>query len=490
MILAQYTIRSKQEYIFRSNRLLDIVGGTEMIRDAFDWVYAAAEQEGIVCQTADVPFTLQAVRDAFAAGILGMAELFRGGGNLTVLYRDRETYLRVNRCFSRLVLENAPGMIPMAACCEVDGQDYSADYKALMEAVDAEKNRMLPGRADYAAPFALRDRATNQPIVSRVPFKDAQRELTAEGLKKLEKGQRSDKQNDGNRLLDEMTTEWKDESLLAIIHADGNNMGVKIQQKLNGSTDYDFCVNTMRAFTAEITNAFTHTGEASLRDTMAYLQKTYSNPRESAYHYRIVVADGDDFTFICNARFALDYTRRYLAAVRQAGDYSSCAGICIFHSGYPVARAYSLAEQACDNAKKPVHSTHAEECWLDFHYLHSGIDGDLDNIRSWQKTGGLMARPWLVESGKAVFSLANAETLVKYILAHKDMGTNRSNLKKIAAALEESRSAAQMELARVQYRAPGFAAALRAFSPNENDQLKALYDIAEIYDLWIAERGK
>lgn len=230
MILAQYAIRSKQEYIFRSNRLLDIVGGTEMIRDAFDWVYAAAEQEGIVCQTADVPFTLQAVRDAFAAGILGMAELFRGGGNLTVLYRDRETYLRVNRCFSRLVLENAPGMIPMAACCEVDGQDYSADYKALMEAVDAEKNRMLPGRADYAAPFALRDRATNQPIVSRVPFKDAQRELTAESLKKLEKGRRSDKRNDGNRLLDEMTTEWKDESLLAIIHADGNNMGVKFSK--------------------------------------------------------------------------------------------------------------------------------------------------------------------------------------------------------------------------------------------------------------------
>ena len=36
VILAQYTIRSKQEYIFRSNRLPDIVRGTEMIRDAFD----------------------------------------------------------------------------------------------------------------------------------------------------------------------------------------------------------------------------------------------------------------------------------------------------------------------------------------------------------------------------------------------------------------------------------------------------------------------
>lgn len=166
------------------------------------------------------------------------------------------------------------------------------------------------------------------------------------------------------------------------------------------------------------------------------------------------------------------------------------AGICIFHSGYPVARAYTLAEQACDNAKKPVHETHAEECWLDFHYLHSGIDGNLDNIRSWQKTDALMARPWLVGDGNTVFTLEKAKALIKYIQDHKDQGTNRSNLKKIAAALEESRGAAKMELARVLYRNPDFAGALRTFSPNEDDQLKALYDITEIYDLWIAGMGK
>ena len=40
------------------------------------------------------------------------------------------------------------------------------------------------------------------------------------------------------------------------------------------------------------------------------------------------------------------------------------------------------------------------------------------------------------------------------------------------------------------YRNPDFAGALRTFSPNEDDQLKALYDITEIYDLWIAGRGK
>lgn len=490
MILAQYTIRSKQEYIFRSNRLLDIVGGTEMIRDAFDWVFEAAKAEGVPFRTVQEPFALAEVRTAFAADSLGMVELFRGGGNLTVLYRDKDTYRRVNRRFSRLVLVHAPGMIPMAACCEAAGESYEDDYKALMAAVDVEKNRMLPGRADYAAPFAMRDRTTNQPLVCRVPAPGGgQRELTAESLKKWEKGRCSDKQDAGNRLLDELTTEWGEESLLAIIHADGNNMGIKIQQKLRGSTDYDFCVRTMRAFTAEIADVFTGKGVACLRKAGEALRAKYPGLHESAFHYRVVVADGDDFTFICNARFALAYTKAYLAGVNAGQVYSSCAGICIFHSGYPVARAYMLAEQACDSAKKPVHRTGAEECWLDFHYLHSGIDGDLDNIRAWQGTANLMARPWLAVGGSDTFSLENADRLVAYIQAHRQEGTNRSNLKKIAAALEESRETGKAELARVLYRAPGLAGALRAFSPDPAAQLRALYDIAEVYDLWIAERG-
>lgn len=490
MILAQYTIRSKQEYIFRTNRLLEIMGGTEMIRDAFGWVFQAAKAAGVSVLAADkADFSLRAVQAAFADGTLGMAELFCGGGNLTVLYRDAETYRQVNRRFSRMVLENAPGMVAMAACCEADGRDYAADYRALMDAVDAEKNRMLPACNTYAAPFALRDRATNQPIVCRVPYAGGLRELSAESLKKWEKGLASDKCNAGNRLLDEMTTERQEESLLAIVHADGNNMGIKIQQKLGGRTDYDFCVNTMRAFTAEIARVFAETGEASLQKTMAALQNGPQKLRESAYRYRVVVSDGDDFTFICNARFALRYTADYLQAVQSNPGYSSCAGICIFHSGYPVARAYALAEQACDNAKKPVHATCAEECWLDFHYLHSGIDGDLDNIRSWQKTEALIARPWLVQGDSTVFTLPRAEKLVEYIRRNRSEGTNRSNLKKFAAALEESPAAAQRELARILYRNPAFAEALRAFSPCEQEQRKALYDIAEMYDLWIEERG-
>lgn len=306
MILAQYTIRSKQEYIFRTNRLLEIMGGTEMIRDAFGWVFQAAKDAGVAVLSADkAAFSLRAVQAAFADGTLGMAELFCGGGNLTVLYRDAETYRQVNRRFSRMVLENAPGMVAMAACCEADGRDYAADYRALMDAVDAEKNRMLPACNNYAAPFALRDRATNQPIVCRVPYAGGLRELSAESLKKWEKGLASDKRNAGNRLLDEMTTEWQEESLLAIVHADGNNMGIKIQQKLGGRTDYDFCVNTMRAFTAEIARVFAETGEASLQKTMVALQDGPQKLRDSAYRYRVVVSDGDDFTFICNARFAL-----------------------------------------------------------------------------------------------------------------------------------------------------------------------------------------
>lgn len=88
-----------------------------------------------------------------------------------------------------------------------------------------------------------------------------------------------------------------------------------------------------------------------------------------------------------------------------------------------------------------------------------------------------------------MFTLPRAEKLVDYIRDNRDKGTNRSNLKKFAAALEESPAAAQQELARIVYRNPAFAEALRAFSPRAQEQYKALYDIAEMYDLWIEERG-
>ncbi|MCA5961898.1 hypothetical protein LC724_18065 [Blautia sp. RD014234] len=68
-------------------------------------------------------------------------------------------------------------------------------------------------------------------------------------------------------------TEKGEESLLAIVHADGNNMGVKIQHLLDGHSDYDFCVSAMRRFTENINNAFVKTGIAGIKNELEILKK-------------------------------------------------------------------------------------------------------------------------------------------------------------------------------------------------------------------------
>ena len=46
-ILAQYTVRSKQEYIFRTNRMQEIVGASAIISQSFDLLFSCAEELGV-----------------------------------------------------------------------------------------------------------------------------------------------------------------------------------------------------------------------------------------------------------------------------------------------------------------------------------------------------------------------------------------------------------------------------------------------------------
>ena len=88
-------------------------------------------------------------------------------------------------------------------------------------------------------------------------------------------------------------------------------------------------------------------GECKSKLKEKYKEKKYP---ETAFLFRKIISDGDDMTFICNARFAMEYVQAYLKSVRDYQNekhpewmYSSCAGICIFHSHYPFSRAYVMA---------------------------------------------------------------------------------------------------------------------------------------------------
>ena len=512
-VLAQYTVRSKQEYIFRSNRMQEIAGASAMISQSFDLLFSCAERLGVKSERGGGAFRMEETLRKFSGGSLDMVELFTGGGNETVLFRDREVCREVNKAFTYAVLKERPGMIPMYAGVSVKPDDggnynYREDYAALMRAAETGKKRMVPGRGRYAVPFARTDRMNFQPQSIRVNVGGDEMWLSDEAYAK-----RAFNRRDDARFLDDLVTQRGEESLLAIVHADGNNMGAKIQRKLGDATDYDACVTAMRRFTANISSAFTRAGRDALERRGAELaaaEREKKRPRlkPSAFKVRWIVADGDDATFLCNAALAKELAEAYLRGVSdyRGGDdpeeaYSSCAGICIFHSHYPFARAYALAEQACDNAKAPVHKTAAargggpdapvEQAWLDFHYIHSGVGGDLDELRELHQTGRRMARPWFVcgqstEEGGAK-SVERLDRLAKALAGHK---VSRSKIKTFGAIYEEDAAQGALEWERICYHArqQGEGRLQREaesiFSKDRAALMKALYDLSEVYDLW------
>lgn len=503
-VLAQYTIRSKQGYIFRSNRIAEIIGASDHITRSWDILFAQAdrsfEQSGEpgkkTLRIADHRnFHMAEVEAAFREKTLHMVELFRGGGNETILFDSHESYIKVNRAFSYYLLENYPGLIPMAVCCEYTG-DYQQDYQCLMEEADREKNRMISGQSDFILPFSMMDRNTFQPYSCAVRYEEEVVRLTQEARSKRDRGREISRKDPEVQILDDLITGKGSESLLAVIHADGNHMGVKISKMLAEKTDYDTCVSKMREFTERTADAFAIQGLQALKKCRDDLKRRYKGKfKEQSFLFRRIITDGDDMTFVCNARFAMEYTQAYLKSVqdyqRENGSewmYSSCAGICIFHSHYPFSKAYSMAEQACENAKKKVHGQQdiMEEGWADFHYIHNGIGGSLDNVRERQGTEICMARPWLIAGGEDG-NRFHYNKLTKLRGLFDEYHVSRSDVKTIGNEFENSASYGRQELIRVYGHHKGLKEKIEAEFPDQEQLLKILYDLSEVYDLWFKE---
>ena len=132
-VLAMYDVRGKQEYIYRSKHIQEIVGASAIIRDVFkDYLYPAAREirnqaedmgtEEAIYQYACInpetkkrqktgapepvePFSLADFeRRMEEAQYIGEV-VYDGGGNFLVLYQDRETCISVNRIFIRELMK-------------------------------------------------------------------------------------------------------------------------------------------------------------------------------------------------------------------------------------------------------------------------------------------------------------------------------------------------------------------------------------------------
>lgn len=473
MILALYDCRSKQDYIYRTNKIREISGGSMLLSQVYEFFINEASSKNISFYNDGKWKGLDFSIKSFEESGCSAEVLYSGGGNLMVIYKNKEEYIKANRIFSRMLLDKTWTISAVVAYIEV-GDDFSKDRDALYEKNALNKNTGNISVPCSVLPFTQVDMRTYMPIVTKNKYE--QESLSRESICKLSTYNANDNGENSAIYLDDLTTEKGRESLLAIIYIDGNNMGAKLKKKTEGKNSYDEGVNALRRFSEKTNHDFVDAPVNAIEQML----KEKLNDGVKYAKYRKVIAGGDEITLICNARMVPDILDVYFRTLDSGNsDNYACAGVAIFHSHAPFAEVYEIAEQCCESGKKLSRGYDSKANFIDFHFCRAGITNDMETVREKQEKG-LTARPYRVDEEHEGFSYSE---FISFAQKLKTIG--RANIKELGTAVIKGESYYRYEIERINSRFNGI-----HIDPKDEKTKKMIFDIAQVYDLWFAGEGE
>lgn len=512
--MSQFTITAIdttgiQPYIFGSNRLQENIGASELVRLATgQWALeavldVAASGKHNIADAEEVELD-----DAFEIekhpGELAAEVIYAGGGNIVVLFSTAEQSRRFADILTRCVLRNAPGLSLVVA--HRDGFEWNdlpregdpalsvAVQDLIVTRLAARKDSRLPsspllglGVTAACESTGMVAALTNDGKHRQCGSGDVSLKLPGEKTMLISHEVRAkrwarDVANDAlNRLLsktqrrfyrfphdiDELGRYIGEESYVAIVHADGNGMGGRIQKiadehrEAKRNRQY---IQAMRRFSRNVRDA---TSEA-LYELIRALSIKYAG---SALPFRPLVFGGDDVTFICQGRLGLPLAALYLDAYERRTsvfgstneymkDMHACAGVAMVKMHYPFARAYALSEELAKSAKSHVRELYKgrkDASAMDWHFATSGLGGNLETIRQREylnaddddgKRPTLLMRPVLLhpedhdQTGRAWFN--RIEKLVGVFQEGPVWRDKRNKLKALREALRDGKQAVEV----------------------------------------------
>lgn len=423
-VLAMYDVRWIQAYIFRTNKVKDIIGASTLvdniIRKAFH------EASGKVFGEAKEQVVIEKWEEEKGEEIRFLSDdtiraqlLLIGGGNAYILYRSREECREVNKAMAKYLLDKTYSLQLAVSVTEMTG-DYYKDYRKVSRRMGDVKASMPLSMPVGALPIVKVDEVTGYPLTT---YDRAGKEyISTESARKREN---LPKEDEKSKKFDNLIMEKGEDSLLAIVHIDGNSMGDMIRRTMQSLSEadrssYARSIAVMRDISLSIQENFEGTYkamEAYLREWQESEKNTILD-KKGTYLRRIVTA-GDDITFVVNARLAIALTEFFLKDVskksisvkgteKNDGSYgiSACAGIAFVHSHFPFSIGYEIAEKCCKKAKERAKSAENRDgsvigSWVDFQLCNNVQLVSLEDYRDkyYKVADGktLLKRPYYVD---------------------------------------------------------------------------------------------
>ena len=483
-VLALYDFSSKQEYIYKTSKIREISGASQLLDEMYikfieilqanNIPVAFKNSDGSYCDFSTKSFPVVNINGnkVEADGQV----LYEGGGNLLVLFKSKGIYIDSNKIFPMYILQKYPGLHMLSAYVEYtgifSGTDES-DLQRLYKENERQKNFCPSYDLTAVTPMTQIDPMTFLPVTEKFSKGQPGNPYPTEVSLSADRYSKVVGYNN-NRTNFEKKADAFDEGLTAVIYIDGNSMGEKLKSIV--SEDYDTGVARQREFSENVKRSFVSNPVKQLED--------------DGYSFRKVIGGGDEITIICKAEDALNITTRYFELLDKSMSVlpngcgqqmteaqkknTACAGICVIHAKSPFTVAYEIAEAACENAKKEYRKTPEKpDSYFDFYFCHAGVTADFDYTRKREQK--MTGRPYMIADIKGRLK-EKAAVLKK---------AGRANVKSLGVAAQKGQTAFDIEVMRVNAYLADFNDPADMIKPKLlPDDLKIVYDIAEFYDLW------
>lgn len=415
-------------------------------------------------------------------------QVITAAGKIQYIFDDKARCQSVIKHYFRELSEKMPGVNLCQAVVEIDNKLRPADITELERRLAAQRN--TPSHQhQLALMISERSRRTGSPAVRKrkdgteTDFVD-QKQDTKQGLSK-EKSQLFApylKDTKGfehlfPKEIDEIR-QGKDKEWIAVVHADGNNLG-KLIQDISQEVEQK-APEQYQVLTASFSDLLDQATKRAARDAYQCVVEPLfeSGEKPSAIPLSPVLLGGDDLTLIIRADLAVDFVDEFLikfelytkqAFSKLSAKYklvtipdglTACAGIAYIKYNYPFHFGVTLANDLCEYAKNrsksiPSQPKQQPPSCLAFHKVQSSYIGNFEKdimereLKTTGKDDELQFNygPYFISP---VEGYAEVNDLKKWLHSAQQDGAPVSGLREWLTALHENPAYAQQLMKRIE----------------------------------------
>ena len=376
------SIQGIQGFIFETNKLKEIVGASNLI----EW------------------FVSEQFIKNFYNGKEKYKILRNAGGNIRLLFDDIQDLEYMVKYFPKYITQRAYGITVSQSVVDYDENCTGKEY---LEKVEELERKLIYARNKDACPLDARFNILKQCGRTGKPLCEIKKDT------EYDKGSWQKMAVAGDAHFELLLKKLKipdslypkfninmenisnKKNKVAIIHADGNKMGLLLQQMKNSLLKQNKNPTEIQNAYKTISKTIEFATIEAVKIAYEKVFKKYEEDENSKnIPFRPIIIGGDDVTFVCNADEAIEFTNIYLKkfeeltkknfeeSVKEFGlkefenGLTACAGITFCNEKFPFHYAVDLAETLCSEAKKISEREHS--CLM-FHNVQSSYFTDYQN---------------------------------------------------------------------------------------------------------------